>query len=438
MLPLFITSEWQHEHPWTGPGRQQFLCECLQSLSHNLNHLDSGLCFRKGPQVETLIKLALETGAKAIFFNQDPDPYGKQVEKKLVLEAKKHGIKVHAYHDLSLHAPGECLKKDGTPYRVYTPYFNRWIELEKPRSSQRLKLPPLIPNVEMGSPPELSHWGLTLPKNHHALPGGEKAAKKRLKQAVTRVPYYLAKRDHPAAEGTSRISQDLRWGTLSIRKVYETISTAAQSDLKNHSSYHTFLKEIAWREFYLQILDHFPEVLTKEFQSVYYNLPWQFEETYWKAWTSGQTGFPIIDAGIRELLQTGHMHNRVRMIVAMFLTKDLHIDWRHGEQFFNQHLIDGEIASNNGGWQWSAGTGADAAPYFRIQNPWTQTKKFDPQGDYIKQWVPELQEATPRQLFTDPGGGISVHPGYTPTIVDHNTERLKTLSIFQTHREALM
>jgi deoxyribodipyrimidine photo-lyase len=198
----------------------------------------------------------------------------------------------------------------------------------------------------------------------------------------------------------------------------------------------TFIKELAWREFYMAILAHFPNVLAEEFNSDWRGLWWAEPGEAFAAWKEGRTGFPIIDAGIRELLATGFMHNRLRMITAMFLTKDLHIDWRLGEQFFLQHLVDGEIASNNGGWQWSAGTGADAAPYFRIQNPWTQAKRHDPEGIYIKRWVPELKDVPVERLFAPPEDGKPLAKGYPMPCVDHAEERDRTLAIFKKHRAA--
>jgi deoxyribodipyrimidine photo-lyase len=183
------------------------------------------------------------------------------------------------------------------------------------------------------------------------------------------------------------------------------------------------------------ILWHFPNVLEEEFNPDWRGLWWQEPNENFEAWKQGHTGFPLVDAGMRELLATGHMHNRLRMIVAMFLTKDLHIDWRLGEQFFHQHLVDAEIASNNGGWQWSAGTGADAAPYFRIQNPWSQAKRHDPDGTYTKRWVPELAGVPTALLFDPPKDGRPLAPGYPLPCVDHHTERNRTLAIFKKHRE---
>ena len=222
---------------------------------------------------------------------------------------------------------------------------------------------------------------------------------------------------------------------LSIRGVYAAVEAghkaAAAAD---RIGFATLLKELAWREFYFAILRHFPEVLALELAAQWRGLPWSEPDGKLDAWQYGRTGFPIVDAGMRELLATGHMHNRLRMITAMFLTKDLHYDWRLGEAWFMRHLVDGEIASNNGGWQWSAGTGADAAPYFRIQNPWSQTARFDPQGSYIKRWVPELAAVPAAMLQLPPADRRPLAPGYPLPILDHGVERLRTLAMFQRHK----
>ncbi|YCM44119.1 deoxyribodipyrimidine photo-lyase [Verrucomicrobiaceae bacterium 227] len=422
LIPAYILSDWQKSHLWTGPKRQKFLCECLDSLSSNLTHLGGQLIIRQGEAVGELLKLVEETGAEAIYLNQDVDPFGKALEETL---RKKSPVPVHLYQDAALHGPGEILKDDGSSYRVYTPFSKKWLAAEKPTPGSRpksIKTPSKIASLPL---PTLQTWDLDDDGSDSAR-GGEKAARKRLSSALTeRINDYDTTRDIPSIPGTSRLSQDLRWGTLSIRELY-------QKALKCQSP--QFLKELGWREFYFQILHHFPEVLSLEFNPDWRGLPWHEPGEQFEAWKTGQTGFPIIDAGIRELLHTGFMHNRVRMIVAMFLTKDLHLDWRLGEQFFAQHLLDGEIASNNGGWQWSAGTGADAAPYFRIQNPWTQTKRFDPKGDYIRKWVPELAKVDAKLLFDPPADQTPIAPDYPLPILEHSKERDVTLAIFKKHR----
>lgn len=436
VVPLYILSDWEKKHAWTGPGRQQFLCECLQSLSQNLADLGGRLIIRRGDPLRVIEELIIQGAISAVHFNRDPDPHGKNEEDRLAILCQQKGVACIGYDDVAMHTFDQTTKDDGTAYRVYTPYSKRWLKVEK--RSPQLKPDSLSTPTGIKSDPlpSLQTWQLNLPSKLDLLPGSETAANKRLQLAISnRLPTYAQNRDHPSVPATSRLSQDLRWGTLSIRMAYAEANKAfeAARDPKVRDSYHTFIKELAWRDFYLHLLEAYPEVLSHEFNKDYRGLPWAEPDEKFAAWQEGQTGFPIVDAGMRELKTTGFMHNRVRMIVAMFLTKDLHLDWRLGEQHFAQHLLDGEIASNNGGWQWSAGTGADAAPYFRIQNPWTQSKRFDAQGEYIKKWVPELESVAPKALHQAPDL-TSGHPkSYPQPIVEHATERNKTLAIFKKH-----
>ncbi len=432
---VYIVSDWKDSHNWTGEKRQHFLCESLHSLANNLKTIDGELIIRKGDAVTELLKMAKELKVEAIFTNRDPDPFGQKVEARLCSEAEKFGIAVHVFQDVAMHERSDVLTNSDSPYRVFTPYSRKWHSLPKRKPSGKVPHLHSPKNVKTLSLPELSTWNLNR-GSWEILAGGEKSARERLKSAMPRIPNYDESRDVPSLLGTSRLSQDLRFGTLSIRQVYAAvIDNAKNADANLSANTQKYLNELAWRDFYMQILWHFPEVLEHEFNAEWRGLPWCGSEEHLERWKSGETGFPIVDAGIRELLNTGFMHNRVRMIVAMFLTKDLHIDWRVGEHFFMQHLVDGEIASNNGGWQWSAGTGADAAPYFRIQNPWTQTKRYDSEGIYIKKWVPELANIHPKLFCEQPKSGLSVASGYVKPIVDHTTERNRTLDIFKKHKE---
>ena len=435
VCPLYIVSTWRDHHDWSGCNRQQFLCECLAALASELRTIDGRLIVRRGPPLEVLAKFIAETGAQAVFFQRDPDPHGRAVEQSVERLCRELGVAVHAIHDVSLHAPDEILTGSGQPYRVFTPYSKNWLAAAKEGPVPKLgglQTPGHIPSDPL---PTLAGWGLAQPVA--CLPAaGEKAAAQRLSAALkTRIGRYHEQRDLPAVAGTARISQDLRFGLLSLRSVYAAVvaaETAAAPAAK--PGFQTFLKELAWREFYLAILRHFPDVLELEFAPQWRGLAWDEPDEKLAAWQQGRSGFPIVDAGMRELLGTGYMHNRVRMITAMFLTKDLHYDWRLGEAWFMRHLVDGDIAANNGGWQWSAGTGADAAPYFRIQNPWSQSARFDPLGSYIKRWVPELAAVTPEKLHIPPAGQRPLAPGYPLPILDHNTQRLRTLAIFQHHK----
>ena len=434
-IPVYFLSNWKRSHSWCGPNRQHFLCGCLASLSANLETLGGRLIVRAGDPVAGLRDLILETRASAVHFNADPDPHGKEVEKRVRAMCAATGVECHSHHDVSLHPPDEVLTQGGQPYRVYTPYSRNWLKLEKPQplgKPARLNTPAGIRSLPL---PDISHWGLEQPAAQLVEPG-ERAARQRLKHAVREsIGRYAARRDIPAANGTSRISQDLRHGLLSIRTVYaECMKASENAAAAERTSIEVYIKELAWREFYFAILHHFPNVLDEEFNPDWRGLPWDEPGELFERWKQGRTGSPIVDAGMRELLATGHMHNRVRMITAMFLTKDLHIDWKLGESHFMQHLVDGEIASNNGGWQWSAGTGADAAPYFRIQNPWSQSARYDPEGTYIKRWLPELAKTAPARLAEPPKDGRPIADGYPLPCLDHKTERERTLAIFKHHR----
>ncbi|MCW1887185.1 DNA photolyase family protein [Luteolibacter flavescens] len=436
VIPAYILSGWKKRHLWTGEKRQAFLCRCLESLAKNLESIGGRLTVRAGTAEAELENLAKETGAEAIFYNRDPDPFGREAEKRVEAMAARLGIACHAHQDVTLHGPTEVLTQDGKPYRAYTPYSKNWLSLEKPQplpKPKALHTPPGITSLPL---PDNSHWGLAEPEAE-IIEAGERAALARLKTAVTeRLGTYEETRDFPAVAGTSRLSQDLRFGLISPRTAYiKTVEAmAATRSAKAKGSMEKYIKELAWREFYMAILWHFPNVLEEEFNPDWRGLWWAEPDEKFEAWKEGRTGFPIVDAGMRELVATGHMHNRVRMITAMFLTKDLHVDWRLGEQFFLQHLVDGEIASNNGGWQWSAGTGADAAPYFRIQNPWSQAKRYDPDGTYTKRWLPELAKVPAEKLLEPPKNNLPLAPGYPLPCVDHAAERDRTLAIFKKHR----
>jgi deoxyribodipyrimidine photo-lyase len=431
VVPIYVVSDWRKQHRWTGAPRQEFLCGCLASLAKNLEAKGGRLIVRRGEAEKILPALAREVGAEAIYFNRDPDPFGRAMESKLTAAAEKLGVAVHALKDIAMHERDEVLTAGGTPFRVFTPYAKAWLKLDPlapGRAIARISTPPTIASDPL---PTLATWGLaseaTIPEP------GEAAARKRLARFLDGpVLEYAARRDLPGDEATSRLSQDLRYGTLSIREIYAKCQAAAEkATAVQRRNAQIFINELIWREFYMQVLWHWPEVLEHEFQEDYRGLKWHRDEAASARWCAGETGFPIVDAGMRQLAATGYMHNRVRMIVAMFLTKDLHLDWRFGESWFMQRLVDGEIASNNGGWQWSASTGTDAAPYFRIQNPWAQTARFDPDGAYIRRWVPELRDVPAKQFCAPPTPGLPLAKGYPLPMADHARERDVALEMYR-------
>ena len=434
VIPVYILSDWKQHHGWTGPKRQQFLCGCIASLAKNLSALGSRLILRCGHAEAELERLIHETHAEAVYFNRGYDPFGRAMEARVQALCTRLGIACHSYQDSVLHEPDAVLTGGGQPYRVYTPYSKNWLSLPKPAPQGRMKsLGPPAPETLTSLPlPTLAHWQLP-PCTADIPTSGERAARDRLKHFIDSgiLHGYGQQRNIPAGQTTSLLSQDLRFGLLSIREIYQRCMAgpaAAQTSIQ------TYIKELAWREFYFAILWHYPHVFEQEFAPDWQGLPWPGTDADFQRWATGTTGFPIVDAGMRQLLHTGLMHNRLRMITAMFLTKDLHCDWRRGEAFFMQQLVDGENASNNGGWQWSAGTGADAAPYFRIQNPWLQSIRFDPDGTYIKQWVPELRQVPAPLLHEPPKPGLPLAPGYPLPMVHHHTERDRCLAIFAQHK----
>lgn len=438
VVPVYIQSTWKGDHAWTGPGRQAFLCGCLESLARNVEHIGGRLVVRRGEAREELEKLVRETRAGAVYFNRDPDPFGRATESAVKEMCRSVGVDCHDFSDVVLHEADEVLTAAGQPYKVYTPFSKTWFSLTKPERFPAVKSLRTPENLSSDPLPALNDWGLRFAGTLLREPG-EKAARVRLKAAVESVlPRYGERRDDPAADATSHLGADLRYGTISVREVFHRAGKArsAAGNEAERRSIQTFQKQLAWREFFMAILHHHPEVLETDFNPDWRGLAWDDpgKDDRFERWREGRTGFPIVDAGMRQLRETGYLHNRVRMIAAMFLTKDLHLHWRLGEAHFMRHLLDGEIANNNGGWQWSAGTGADAAPYFRIQNPWLQSARHDPGGIYIRRWVPELAKVEAKRFRSPPPPGERLAPAYVEPIVDHHAEREETLHRFQRQR----
>lgn len=433
ILPVYILSTWKKKHPWTGAHRQEFLSGCLTSLSGNLKALGGSLIIRAGEPVAELLKLARESGSEAIFFNRASDPHSVKVQDSLATEAGKMGIPTYGFKDITIFEPGEILTKSKEPFRVFTPYARAWHALEKPKpfpAIRDISVPAGIFSLPL---PSLGYWHLQ--SEGEIIEAGETMALKRFNRFLNRsVTAYGHNRNLPSEDATSRLSQDLRFGTISPRHIYfHCVEAARECSAAERRSINLYVNELIWREFYVQILANFPGVLNHDFSDKFRGLEWEENESAFSRWREGTTGFPIVDAGMRQLNETGYMHNRVRMIVAMFLTKDLHIHWKNGEQYFLQKLVDGEVASNNGGWQWSAGTGADAAPYFRVQNPWTQTQNYDPEGKYIKRWVRELKDVSPEKFMVP--SSTSIARGYPAPMVNHAEQREKTLRRFSRARQ---
>ena len=369
VLPIFIFDANILEELPENDARVSFIHRTLESIDQKLKEQGSSLLCLKGKPEEVWKKLLEEYDIATAYTNKDYEPYASKRDSAVKKLLKKKDIDLHFFKDQVIFEESEVVKDDGKPYTVYTPYKNKWLshfnrEEIKPRTSKGDFV------QQTFNFPSLKELGFTS-SDIEVKP-----------YQLNQIDDYASTRNFPARDATSYLSPHLRFGTVSVRQI---IAQLKKSDA-------TFLSELIWREFFMQILFHFPQVVDSNFKPQYNGIEWRNNEAEFDKWCKGQTGYPMVDAGMRQLNQTGYMHNRVRMVVASFLCKHLLIDWRWGEAYFAEKLLDYELASNNGNWQWSAGTGCDAAPYFRVFNPTEQIKKFDPKMEYIKKWVPELNE----------------------------------------------
>jgi deoxyribodipyrimidine photo-lyase len=421
----------------------EFMFQSLTALDESLRKEGSQLIVLYGDPAEEIPKFCNQVGAEALFYNRDYDPAAIQRDLHVDKKVTALGLKTFNFKDHVIFEPHEILKDDGSPYKVFTPYKNAW--LKKFTSKSELKtykinaaaLASKANVAKLGLKDySISDWsvkklGFVNTPLHDFLPGTNGA--KKVFQTFS-LSDYKGNRDFPSRErGTSLLSPHIRNGTVSIRHL------VSKSILKRDAGHTTWLNELIWREFYQMILFYNPHIVNKNFNSSYDYVKWQKNDVQLKAWQEGQTGYPIIDAGMRQLKSTGWMHNRVRMIVASFLTKDLLIDWREGDAWFREHLIDYDLASNNGGWQWAASTGCDAQPYFRIFNPTLQSEKFDEAGDYIKKYVPELKNFSAKNIHAPWLAEIDeqrkaqciVGKDYPEPIVDHSVQKIKAIKLFK-------
>lgn len=395
VLPIFIFDDEILEKLPKDDARITFIYNSLKEIQLKLNSLGSSVEIKKGNPFLIWKELLKKYTIENVFFNKDYEPYALDRDKKITQLLEKNNIKVNTYKDQVIFEEHEVLKKDNTPYTVYTPYKNQWLKIFSKENHTRYYncseysqnyLPSKIgfPTIE-----SLGFVTSTIQVKPYSL---------------NNLDNYEDVRDFPSINGTSNLSPYLRFGQVSVRKmVIHALETNS-----------TFLSELIWREFFMQILYHFPKVVTQNFKAKYDSVPWRNNKEEFEKWCKGETGYPMVDAGMRELNTTGYMHNRVRMITAGFLCKHLLIDWRWGEAYFATKLLDYELASNNGNWQWAAGTGCDAAPYFRVFNPETQLKKFDKNLIYINKWIIDFNELT-----------------YPNAIVDHKFARERAITTYK-------
>ncbi|HSH01697.1 MAG TPA: deoxyribodipyrimidine photo-lyase [Anaerolineae bacterium] len=434
VIPLFILDPRLWGSPYVGQKRLDFLVGHLWQLRDDVAALGGRLILRQGEPVSVLKGVMAESGASLIVAERDYTPYAQQRDKRV-----EAALPIEWVAGLYGHQPGEVLKKDGTPYTVFTPFSRSWRALPAPMGWESEPRGFITPDLHSEPLP---------PVGEMLVPVGEAAARAMLAEFTKRggkVEVYGEGRDRPAEGGTSRLSPYLRFGVIAAGRALAAArgAIAAAETESGRESATVWETELIWRDFYGHILHHFPHVRYGSFRPKYDRIVWRNDPGEFEAWCQGRTGYPIVDAGMRQMLQTGWMHNRVRMITASFLVKDLLIDWRWGERWFMQQLLDGDPASNNGGWQWTAGTGTDAAPYFRIFNPTSQGKKFDPEGVYVRQWVPELAKV-PNKYIHEPWRlsvaeqkrmGMILGERYPRPIVEHKEARERTLAAYKVVRE---
>jgi len=398
VLPIFIFDTDIIDSLPENDARVEFIHHSLANINKQIEKNKSQIYVYHGKPIEVFQKLIKDINIEAVYTNKDHEPYGIKRDQEIADFLKSKDISFHSYLDHLLFEKDEVLKKDGNPYTVFTPYKNKCYgilnqkkHLHTCNSEKHLHSISIPKKKEF---PELKDIGFQ--------PSGINFPDKENSTHI--IPEYDKTRDYPALKGTTHLGVHLRFGTISLRKL-------AKYALQHNQ---TFFNELLWREFYAMILWHFPHVPNNSFKSKYDKIEWQNNKENFTKWKMGKTGYPIVDAGMRELKETGYMHNRVRMITASFLTKHLLTDWRWGEAWFAEKLLDYELSSNNGGWQWSAGSGCDAAPYFRIFNPHEQLKKFDKNFEYVKEWVKEWD--------TDQ---------YPAPVIDHKFARERCLKVYK-------
>ena len=436
IVPVFLLDDHYGNDPGVGPARFRFLRESLEDLEMSLAAAGGRLVVRRGPPSRALPEILEETGASDVYANVEIGPYPEKRDREAQAAVESKGGRLRLFGDALLVEPDAIATDDGDPYTVYSPFSRKWMAAEKlpPLPAPRRLATPDLPGVPLA---RVRAWR-DLAADPRAPRGGEREAAELLAKFVDGpLARYERDRDFPAKDGTSRLSPHLHFGTMSPRTVFAAAGSAGTDTRK-------FQLELAWREFFHHLLFHFPDVTEHSFRREFRGFPWRESREALAAWQEGRTGYPFVDAGMRQLRETHWMHNRARMAVASFLTKDLHADWKLGEKWFEHELVDADLADNNGGWQWVAGTGADAAPYFRILNPVLQSKRFDPLGSYIRTYVPEL-ERVPASKIHEPWtmsreeqrvAGCFIGRDYPAPIVDHARERETALTLFEKVRKS--
>ena len=439
VVPVFVIDPKLVQSERAGEKRVAWLVANLRTLDESLRERGSQLIVRRGDPASVIWKLAQETQSTQVLLNLEVSPYARTRDRRVALELDKNGLTVEAFDDITLHHPEDVVTMTGRPYQVFTAFKRAWLALPKPSAEETSTMPETlavsIPPVE-SLPLDFGEVAIDLPT------AGEAAAINRLNDFLEETVFgYSEGRNLLDRAATSFLSPYLRFGAISIRQAYWGAQAAIDlaEDAAAKAGAESWLNELIWREFYMALLYHFPHTIQRPLREQYTNFAWLADDEAFAAWCEGRTGYPVVDAAMRCLNTTGWLHNRARMIVASFLTKDLLIDWRRGEQYFMQQLIDGDSAANAGGWQWAAGVGADAQPFFRVFNPTLQGQRFDPDGTFVRQWLPELARV-PDRLVHEPWkmtsleqreAGCLIGHNYPAPIIDHHFARNRALQHYR-------
>ena len=443
ILPVFCFDDAVLDH--AGPPRVAFMLDALGELRERYRDLGSDLVVRYGDPSAVIPAVAEAVGADRVVWNHDYSGLAEERDEAVRAALDEDGVAHDQYHDAVHHRPGAIRTNAGDPYSVYTYFWKKWQDREKDDPAPEpeaaaLVDPGPVDGVEGGTVPTLDDLGFDDPEADVPAAGTERA-KALLEDFCDEDVYrYADRRDYPADGTTSRLSPHLKFGTIGVREVYERAQAAranAESDAERESV-EEFVGQLAWREFYTQVLYFDQRVVTENYKDYEHPIEWRDDPEALQAWKDGETGYPIVDAGMRQLREEAFVHNRVRMIVAAFLTKDLLVDWREGYDWYREKLADHDTANDNGGWQWAASTGTDAQPYFRIFNPTTQGERYDPDAEYIKEYVPELRDVPADAIHDWPALSLSERrkhaPDYPDPIVDHGERREAAIAMFEAAR----
>lgn len=444
VIPFYVVDDNYFSKASLGYPRVKFWHDALKNFKQEMDEEDGkGLVVRKGKPLQQLKKMVEETGAETVYHNRDYTPYSRERDEKI---DEGLDIPVKTFKDLVMFEKKEILTNSGTPYKVYTYYSKKWFENEKRRPQEVEEY--RVPELESDEIPSLEELGFERPEdftwewNPH-----REGAKDRIETFKDEIWNYDENRDYAWKDSTSKLSPHLKFGTVSIREVFwEAERLKARNPNSDTSGIKTWQEELAWRDFYMQVLWNWPETAKKPFLEQYEDIEWRSKEEAeddWKVFINGNTGYPFVDAGMRQLKETGWMHNRLRMVVTSFACKDLWLDWKDLHEYFKKNFVDAEIASMIGGIQWAYSIGTDAQPYFRVFNPLSQGEDYDPDGEYIRKWVPELEDIPDKHIhrphkmnkLQQENYGVKIGEEYPRPIVDHDERRKKAVERFEEARD---